>query len=86
MSRSNRGAEARLHRKRYSERMSRAQLVAAVCAEVMTVCDGGRVPWDVAEDALEMALDEIRDRIAEQSPSWALGVRWSDSDRARMPE
>lgn len=86
MSRSNKGAESRLHRKRYRDCANRSQLVGAVAEELARVVRLGRVPWDVALDALDMVRDEIEDDIANESPSWALSVRWNDTNRAQMKE
>jgi len=45
-------------------------LAALFYQELMETIQDGRVPLDVATNALEMAQDEVRDRLAEESLSF----------------
>lgn len=51
--------------------------------EVMRCVRDGRIPLDVALKGLEMCLDEVRDRLAEESLSWLDDPRtkWHPGDR-----
>ena len=79
---------SRLHRLRYAEKASREELVSATLGELMRFFEKGRVPWNIAQEALQMALSEVEDKLFDDCPSWTDDgkVRWTDGDRGVMPE
>lgn len=60
-----------LARARYERDGDPEALQNAFMLEVIRCRTEGRVPYDVAIEALEMALDEFRDKMADESISWA---------------
>ena len=67
------GNSRTLSRDRYERGLSDSEFEASVLAEVLRMMSEGRVPLGVAERGLEMALDSIRDQMADRGVSWADG-------------
>lgn len=56
---------------RYGKPDDPESLATTVYVEIMLFIEKARLPLDVAQDALSMATDEVRDRITSDNPSWA---------------
>lgn len=65
-----------LARKRYRDGLEGLKLAAAAYRAVMELLKDGRVPDAVALLALEMALDEIRDGLAEREVEAEIAALW----------
>ena len=59
-----------LARARYEQGDPPEVLAVKACAEIMSLFEQGRVPFDVAEKALELCSDELTDKMAEGGASW----------------
>lgn len=68
----------RLSRARYERGATDRELAILMIREIDRMLREGEVPLNVAVFALECSLDELRDRQAEESVSWA-----DDPARAR---
>ena len=60
-----------LARARYEHKETPGELTNLFYAEIMRCRQEGRVPYDVALEALRLAVDELEDKMADESVSWA---------------
>ena len=60
-----------LARARYEREESPEQLTNLFYKEIVRCRQEGRVPYDVALAALRLAVDELEDKMADESISWA---------------
>lgn len=76
-----------LARARYEGGKSAQQIAMALSEETIRMVEAGRVPWNVALVGLGLAISEIEDRLAAESPSWTENFTpFYDNDRARMED
>lgn len=60
-----------LSRARYERDATPDEMRVMTYTEAMRIVQEGRVPYDVAIDALKMAVDELEDSLAEESLTFA---------------
>lgn len=60
-----------LARARYEGGATAAELSILCYREIMRLFKEGRVPFDVARNAVRLASDELEERVLERSVTWA---------------
>lgn len=66
-----RGNSRKLARDRHERQMSALMLAVSLAGEIERIIVEGRIPWNVGLMAVGVVLDELEEKLAAESLSWA---------------